>query len=437
MSIGTSTADAELASLVRSRLIDLPPLDQPDLFAAQFDRFADARVVLLGEATHGTSEFYQARAAITRRLVEKHGFRIVAIEGDWPDTAELDRYVRSHGVWGERSAFVNFPRWMWRNREFAALLASLRSWNEQQPVTDRVAIRGLDVYSMEKSLEAVLSYLDRVDPPAAVDARLRYACLTPYLAHPQAYGARAHYTGHTCEDQAVEQLVALLEERLRYLQADGDHYFDAEQNARVVCAAEGYYRAMYQGAAESWNQRDAHMFDTLTRLLEREGPQSKAIVWAHNSHIGNAAATAMGEAGEFNIGQLCRARFHDDAVLIGFSTDHGEVMAADDWGSAPRVKRVTPSRADSWERIFHEADRPRSLTCWRDDPDLAASLSHRRLERAIGVIYRPETERRSHYFDALLSHQFDAMVWFAETNAVTPLPSSPPEGDPDTYPFGL
>lgn len=437
MSIGSPTAEAELAGLVRARSVALPGLDQPELFAAQFDRFADARVVLLGEATHGTSEFYQARAAITRRLVEHHGFRILAIEGDWPDTAELDRYVRGHGTWGERNAFVNFPRWMWRNREFAALLASLRSWNDRRPANDRVAVRGLDVYSLDKSIEAVLSYLDRVDPTAAGEARRRYACLTPYMGHPQEYGARAHYTGRTCEDQAVEQLVALLEERLRYLQADGDDYFDAEQNARVVCAAEGYYRAMYQGAAESWNQRDAHMFDTLTRLLDRGGPSSKAVVWAHNSHIGNAGATAMGESGEFNIGQLCRRKFRDAAALIGFSTDRGEVMAADDWGGAPRVKRVTPSRPDSWERVFLDTGKPRSLTCWRGDADLAASLSMRRLERAIGVIYRPDTERQSHYFDAHLSHQFDALVWFEETHAVTPLPSRPPEGEPDTYPFGL
>lgn len=432
-----STAEADLARLVRTRSEALPDLDQTNAFGAQFDRFADARIVLLGEATHGTAEFYRARAAITRRLVEQHGFRILAIEGDWPDTAELDRYVRAHGKWGERSAFVNFPRWMWRNREFAALLAHLRRWNEGRAAGDRVAVRGLDVYSMDRSIEAVLSYLDRVDPAAAGEARQRYGCLTPFVGRPQEYGARAHYSGRTCEDAVVEQLVALLEERLTYLRADGDDYFDAEQNARVVCAAEGYYRAMYAGAVESWNQRDAHMFDTLVRLLERAGPDAKAVVWAHNSHIGNAGATAMGESGEFNIGQLCRTKFGRAAALIGFSTDRGEVMAADDWGRSPLVKPVTPSRADSWERIFRDAGRQSSLTSWRDDPDLAARLSMRRLERAIGVIYRPGTERQSHYFDAHLSRQFDALVWFEETHAVTPLASGPPEGAPDTYPFGI
>jgi erythromycin esterase-like protein len=290
---------------------------------------------------------------------------------------------------------------------------------------------------LDKSIAAVLAYLDRVDPAAAIDARRRYACLTPWLGRPQEYGARAHYAGQTCEDAAVEQLVALLEERLSYLRADGDDYFDAEQNARVVCAAEGYYRAMYQGAAESWNLRDGHMFDTLTRLLERAGPDSKAIVWAHNSHIGNAGATEMGESGEFNIGQLCRTKFGGAAVLIGFSTDRGEVMAADDWGGAAHVKQVKPSRPDSWERVLLDARQSRSLLCWRGDAELAARLDVRRLQRAIGVIYRPDSERRSHYFHARLSHQFDALVWFEETRAVTPLRSNPPEGEPDTYPFGL
>jgi erythromycin esterase-like protein len=432
-----SHALADLADAARVKAQPLAPLERQEEFAAAFDRFADAHIVLLGEATHGTSEFYRARAAITQRLVEKHGFRILAIEGDWPDAAELDRYVRAHGVWGERTAFVNFPRWMWRNAEFAGLLANLRRWNEGRPREDRVAVRGLDVYSMEKSIEEVLRYLDRVDPAAGAEARLRYGCLTPYLGRPQAYGARAARTGRNCEDAVVEQLVALLEERLRYIRADGDDYLDAEQNARVVCAAENYYRAMYEGATESWNLRDSHMFDTLTRLLDRAGQGGKAVVWAHNSHIGDAGATAMGEAGEFNIGQLCRVKFRRDVVSIGFSTDRGEVMAADDWGESGRVKRVLPSRADSWERVLLDAGRPRCLLSWRDDPDLAADLSLRRLERAIGVIYRPETERWSHYFDAHLSKQFDALVWFEETRAVTPLAGRPAEGAPDIYPFGL
>lgn len=437
MGVTLESPDAQLAALVRAWSEALPDLANTEAFTSFFDRFAGARVILLGEATHGTSEFYRARAAITERLVQKHGFRILAIEGDWPDAAELDRYIRQHGRWGERSAFVHFPRWMWRNEEFAALLRRLRQWNETRAVDDRVEVRGLDVYSLHRSANEVLAYLDRVDPAAAKQARWRYGCLTPYLDNPQMYGAVATLTGQTCEDEVIEQLVVLLQERLAYAHADGDAYFDAEQNARVVRAAERYYRAMYHGSVESWNQRDAHMFETLERLLALRGPESKAIVWAHNSHIGNAAATAMGERGEFNIGQLARVRFRDRLVSIGFSTDHGQVLAADNWGDPPRVKNVIPSRSDSWERVVLDAGRSRSLIDWRDDVELAAALGSRRLERAIGVIYRPGTERASHYFDAHLSRQFDALVWFEVTSPVTPLTGAPPEGELDLYPFGV
>ncbi len=298
-------------------------------------------------------------------------------------------------------------------------------------------MRGLDVYSLHHSVDEVLAYLDRVDPEGARSARRRYGCISPHLERPQVYGAVATRTGRSCEDAVVEQLVAVLEKHLEYAHADGEAYFDAEQNARVVCAAENYYRAMYRGSVESWNLRDGHMFNTLERLLQLKGPAAKAIVWAHNSHIGNAAATAMGESGEFNIGQLARAKFRDKAVSIGFLTDRGRVMAADDWGAPPQIKSVIPSRADSWERILLDAGRPRSLISWRGDARLSDALSVRRLERAIGVIYQPETERWSHYFDAHLSRQFDATVWFEETSPVTPLPGAAAEGAPDIYPFGV
>ena len=426
----------DLSRLVREAATPLPAPEEGDTFAAFFDQFADARVVLLGESTHGSAEFYAARAAITQRLIERHGFRIVALEADWPDAAELDRYVRSHGRWGERNAFVNFPRWMWRNREFASFIGNLRVWNERRDPLDRTEVRGLDVYSLHRSVDEVLTYLDRVDPMAAIEARRRYSCLTPYLDRPQSYGAAALHTGRDCVDHVVAQLVALLEERLSYAAADGETFFDAEQNARVVCAAEAYYRAMYQGVAASWNLRDSHMFDTLTRLISRRGG-AKTIVWAHNSHIGNAGATSMGDAGELNIGQLCKDKFGHDAVSIGFSTARGAVLAADDWGEEPRVMNINAPLSGSWERVFADAGLARSLTAWRDDPDLAAELDQPRPERAIGVIYRPQSERVSHYFNARLSHQFDAMTWFGETHPVTPLPGRPSEGAPDIYPFGV
>ncbi|MGO4409853.1 MULTISPECIES: erythromycin esterase family protein [unclassified Brevundimonas] len=436
MTAPSSLQIEELAALVRRSSLPLPPVAEED-FAAAFDRFGNARVVLLGEATHGTREFYKARAAITRRLIDRHGFRIVAVEGDWPDVAELDRFIRNRGVWGQRDSFPNFPRWMWRNVEFVAFVHALRAWNLERPMADRAELRGLDVYSLSQSRREVLDYLDRVDPQAAGEARLRYGCLSPYLDQPQRYGAAARLGTVDCEDAVVAQLVSLLRHRLDYSRQDGEDYLDAAQNARVVRAAEAYYRAMYRGSVESWNLRDSHMFETLGHLLQARGPGAKIIVWAHNSHLGDASATAMGEAGEYNLGQLCREAFDRDCVSIGFGTDRGQVAAADDWGGPQEFKQIIPARRDSWEHVFQQAGMGRSLTDWRADPGLAEALGGTRLERAIGVIYRPDTERSSHYFDARLSAQFDAYVWFEETEAVTPLAGAPPEGAPDIYPFGL
>lgn len=435
MTLPTIARHDDLVDQLRRSSAPLPPLDD-EAFAAAFDRFGDARVVLLGEGTHGTSEFYRAGAAITRHLIDRHGFRIVAVEGDWPDVGDLDRFVRNRGVWGKRSSFVNFPRWMWRNAEFATFLRDLRAWNLERPAQERAELRGLDVYSLPQSVAAVLAYLERVDPEAAVLARRRYGCLTPYLDQPQRYGAAAWRGGVDCEDAVVAQLVALLQRRSLYVAADGEDYFDAEQNARVVKAAEAYYRAMYRGSVESWNLRDSHMFDTLARVLRTRGPDAKAIVWAHNSHVGDASATSMGAGGEYNIGQLCREAFGHACVSIGFGTDRGRVAAADDWGSPVRIKDMLPSRPDSWEHLFLRSGLKRSLTDWRTAPDLAHALNRTRLERAVGVIYRPETELGSHYFNARLSRQFDAFVWFEETSPITPF-SGEPEGAPDIYPFGL
>ena len=419
----------------------LPPPERADHFGECFARFGDAQIVLLGEATHGTSEFYRARAAITRELVRNHGFTIVAVEADWPDAARIDRYVRHHApksVSGE--AFTRFPTWMWRNVEVMEFLDWLRDHNERSPVDRRVSFHGLDVYSLGASIGAVVDYLDRVDPQAAKVARRRYACLTPWQDEPAIYG-RAVLRGQQkpCEDEAAAQLTGLLSKRLAYMQEDGEAFFDAAQNARIVRAAEEYYRLMYRGSRESWNLRDRHMFTTLQALVAHRGRGAKAVVWAHNSHIGNAAATAMGWAGEFNIGELCRTAFEDNAVLIGFGTDRGTVAAASDWDQPMETKKVLPAREDSYEYAFRKAGLARSLTDWREPRKrlLADALSEPMLERAIGVVYRPETEFLSHYFEAVLSEQFDAYVWFEETRAVTPLSIDRPHGVPDTYPFGL
>ncbi|EXF42971.1 protein-L-isoaspartate O-methyltransferase [Pseudomonas sp. BAY1663] len=432
-------AEEQLVALLRQHAEPLPDPDDPH-FADPFERFADARVVLIGEASHGTSEFYRARAAITRRLIERHGFSIVAAEADWPDAAQIDRYARQRQppAWVE-DAFKRFPTWMWRNREVADFTRWLHDHNDRLPPGQRVEFRGLDVYSLGNSIGEVLAYLDRTDPQAAASARLRYGCLSPWQEDPAVYGRNVMLGQPSCENAVLEQLQALLEQRLDYIQRDGERFFDAERNARVVLAAEHYYRAMYRGSSESWDLRDRHMFDTLRALLEHRGPDAKAVVWAHNSHIGNAAATSMGWGGEFNIGELCRTAFGHDAVLLGMATDRGEVAAADNWDEPMQVKQVLPSRPDSWEQLFLRAGHPVSLTDWRNGhQELRQALAIPRLERAIGVIYRPLTERQSHYFRAILAEQFDALIWLEQTRAVTPI--GPRRIDdsivPDTYPFG-
>jgi erythromycin esterase-like protein len=325
---------------VRTFCEPLPSPGEIDEFGAFFDRFADAKVVLLGEASHGTSEFYRARAAITRRLIESHGFNIVAVEADWPDAARIDGYVRHHAhAPSSEEAFSRFPSWMWRNTEVHDFVEWLRGRNEHLPAGDRTEFRGLDIYSLGSSIAAVLAYLDRIDPEEALAARKRYGCLTPWQDDPAAYGRTALHLGKSlCEEGVLAELCAMLDRRLLYVRRDGASFFDATQNARVVRAAEHYYRLMYRSSKESWNLRDRHMFDTLVRLLAARGSDAKAVVWAHNSHVGNAAATAMGWQGEFNIGESCRAAFGDSAVLIGFGTDRGTVAAASDLVGALEVK---------------------------------------------------------------------------------------------------
>ena len=441
MSAETLIAPDE-ADVVASLRLAAEPLPSPDsqAFADSFERFGDARIVLLGEATHGTHEFYAARAAITRRLIERHGFNIVAVEGDWPDIARIDDYVRHNAPRPRRGdPFVRFPTWMWRNREVLAFADWLRSHNAELPAERRAGMHGLDVYSLSESMHAVVAYLDAHDADAAAEARRRYGCLMPWRDEPQHYG-QAVMSGRLagCEDAVVAQLATLLSHRMELMAEDGEQFLDAEQNARIVRAAEQYYRVMYQGSVASWNLRDRHMFDTLQRLMAHQD-EARAVIWAHNSHIGNASATAMGWHGEFNIGELVRAAYGDEAVLIGFGTDRGTVAAASDWGAQMRVMQVRAAREDSWEALFRHSGLARSLTHWRgpDRKAIAGGLSGTRLERAIGVVYRPETERASHYFEAVLADQFDAMVWFEETKAVTPLGTERPHGAPETWPFGI
>lgn len=403
-------------------------------------RIGDARVVLLGEASHGTSEFYDLRARLTRALIEQKGFGIVAVEADWPDAARVDHYVRERDVPpAEWRSFARFPTWMWRNREVQAFVEWLHAHNAERDHDARVRFAGLDLYGLYNSIAAVLAYLDETDPEAAKVARERYGCLTPWQTDPAAYGRAALTEAYrSCEPHVVRMLEELLEKRLEWSRQGDEHYFEALQNAVLVADAELYYRVMYYGSAQSWNLRDQHMFQTLRSLLDFHGPDSKAVVWAHNSHVGNAAHTQMSARGEFNIGQLCKEEFGDAAYNVGFGTDHGTVAAASHWDGPLEIKQVRPALERSYERLCHETGRPGFLLPLRHGPrDLVRALSERRLERAIGVIYRPETELASHYFLADLPRQFDEFVWFDETRAVSPLETREVDGLPETYPFGL
>ena len=442
--------DAELdllPGLVAQAAEPLPDIDDRR-FGQFFDRFADARVVLLGEASHGTSEFYRARAAISRRLIERHGFTIVAVEADWPDAATIDRYVR-HRPWreGELKAFERFPTWMWRNADVDAFIRWMRRHNEQRDRESMCGFYGLDLYNLSASIQAVIAFLQETDLELARLASKRYGCLEPWAEQPQLYGRNALIEGYSrCEVGAVQMLKDLLQRQVDCFGEECDEWLDATANARLVRNAEAYYRVMYHGSAESWNLRDTHMFETLNMILDAKGPESKAIIWAHNSHIGNAAYTDMGmHRGELNIGQLAKDRWGDRARLIGFGTDTGTVAAADDWDEPMKIKPVRQSLPESYERVSHDSSVDRFLLDLREgqaDERLRQALLEPRLERFIGVIYRPETERWSHYSEAILPRQFDAWVWFDETHAVVPLPGEARPGRPqvredDTYPFGL
>jgi erythromycin esterase-like protein/adenine/guanine phosphoribosyltransferase-like PRPP-binding protein len=447
---GTAPAASDPARLTADRAIRLK--GDPNQYDALLDGIGDARVVLLGEATHGTHEFYRERAFITRRLITERGFSAVAVEADWPDAYRVNRYVRGSGADEDAieslAGFGRFPTWMWRNADVLDFVGWLRGYNESRPVEQRVGFYGLDLYSLRTSMQAVLEYLDKVDPDAATRARRRYGCFDQFGEEMQEYGYAASAGLHpSCERDVVAQLLELLRQRADYASRDGrvkpDDFFFAAQNARLVRNAEAYYRTMFRGHVESWNLRDSHMVDTLGELmtfLERARQTPRVVVWAHNSHLGDARATEMGQRGEWNVGQLVREQYGARAVLVGFTTATGTVTAATEWDGPAHRRHVRPPLAGSYERLFHDLGVPRFLLPLRSDPDLAAALAVPRLERAIGVLYVPERERVSHYFRASLSEQFDYVLHFDETRAVEPLERSAlwTGGEvAETYPSGL
>jgi protein-L-isoaspartate(D-aspartate) O-methyltransferase len=397
--------------------------------------------VLLGESTHGTSEFNQMRERITRELIVKKDFRFVAAEADWPDAARVDHYVR-HFQYppSEWTAFARFPTWMWRNTDVRDFVSWLRKHNGTVERSQRVAFHGLDLYSLYDSIRSVLTYLDEVDPESAKVARERYGCLTPWQRDPATYGHAALIGSYpTCEAHVVRALTDLLAKRRAYAEHDGERFLDAEQNARLVANAERYYRTMYYGSRASWNLRDGHMFETLKNLLAFHGLDSKAVVWAHNSHVGNAGATEMAARGELNLGELCRKEFGEQAYLVGFGTHSGTVAAASDWDGPMEIKTIRPSLPGSYEQLCHATGMARFMLGLRGREDLCgpSGLGKERQQRAIGVIYRPENEIASHYFRANLPNQFDEYIWFDTTRAVNPLDTAEISGLPDNYPFGV
>jgi erythromycin esterase-like protein len=412
-----------------------------------------ARFALLGEASHGTREFYRERIRITQRLVAEQGFTAIAVEADWPDAWRVNRYVR--GLSDDRDAtaalsgFRRFPAWMWRNTEVRDFVEWLRDYNTARgaQAQAQVGFYGMDLYSLFTSLQAVLAWLDRVDPESAKRARARYACFDHAREDSQAYGYAASYgVSPSCEDEAVQQLRDMNRMSASLQPTRGlerDEAFFAQQNARLVRNAEEYYRTMFRGRISSWNLRDNHMVETLQALdkhLANGGAKPRIAVWAHNSHLGDASATEMGDLGEWNVGQLVRERFTDEAVLVGFSTHRGWVTAADEWDDPPLRKRVREGLPDSWEDVLHQVDAERFLLPLRDSDRLRGLATPPRLQRAIGVIYRPETERQSHYFETRLADQFDALIHIDETNALEPLDPGQRWAavePPETYPSGV
>lgn len=416
------------------------------------DMVGDANYVLIGEATHGTHEFYEERARITQRLILEKGFNAVAVEADWPDAYRVNRFVRDQGDDTDAvqalQGFQRFPSWMWRNTDVVNFVSWLRSYDDGLESDDKIGFYGLDLYSLFTSMDEVLRYLEQVDPAAAAAAKARYACFDHYQDDSERY-AYAAGTGisESCEDAVIAQMQALQQRALEYLQRDTanahDAYFYAQQNARLVINAEAYYRTMFRGRVSSWNLRDQHMADTLDALIGHVGVrtgQAKVVVWEHNSHIGDARATEVGQLGEWNLGQLARERYGDATRLIGFSTYDGTVTAASDWGGRAERKQVRPALPESYEALFHEVGIARFLLDLRNDNPVRKALMDRRLQRAIGVLYRPQTERQSHYFHAQLPQQFDAMIHVDRTTAVVPLEqvSKPTGGEaPETYPAGV
>ena len=435
--------------LIREKAVRLKTVG--DVTDALLALVGDARFVLIGEASHGTHEFYKYRAEITKRLITEKNFAAVAVEADFPDAYRINRFVRgtSQDQTAEESLsnFQRFPLWMWRNRVVLEFVEWLKKHNDQFGINEKIGFYGIDLYSLHSSMAEVLKYLNDVDKEAARRARYRYSCFEDYGEDAQHYGYAASFDlSKSCETQAVNQLVELRLKAFNYMNRDGfvarDEYFFAEQNARLVINAEEYYREMFRGRVSSWNLRDRHMTETLTALaahLEMQKRPPKIVVWAHNSHLGDARATDMQARGEWNVGQLVREQFPGETINIGFTTFTGTVTATSNWDEPAQLKPVREGLNNSFERLFHQIGESAFFLNLRDE-EIKNLLREKLLERAIGVIYRPETERVSHYFYTELPRQFDGVIHFDVTRALEPLDkvaSWTHEDMPETFPEGI
>ena len=419
------------------------PLETPVDLDPLLDAIGDSRFVLLGEASHGTSEFYTWRAEITKRLITEKNFSFVAVEGDWPDCYTVNRYVKGHsGHTAERvlHAFSRWPTWMWANREIAELAEWMRNHNAKLPSDNQAGFYGLDVYSLWESMHVVLEYLEKMDPSLAKSARRAYACFEPYEEDAQEYARATAIVPTSCEDEAVSILRAMRSHAPEFRDDGPDAYFNAEQNALVARNAELYYRMMVRGGPGSWNVRDHHMVETLDRLMSHHGNNAKAIVWEHNTHVGDARFTDMARSGMVNVGQLVRqAHEREGVVLVGFGTHHGTVVAGREWGARMEIMKVPDAKDGSYEHAMKKADIGDSLFIFpKGDNDSTRSLSEPRGHRAIGVVYDPRTEHWGNYVPTILPGRYDAFIYIEKTKAVDALHMGVlVDGEvPETYPTG-
>jgi erythromycin esterase-like protein len=423
------------------------PLDGPSDLDPLIDAIGDARYVLLGEASHGTSEFYTWRTELSRRLILEKQFSFIGVEGDWPDCYRVNRFVKGFNNAGESAAevlnaFDRWPTWMWANREVVALAEWLHEHNRHLPAEQQAGFYGLDVYSLWESMSAVVNYLEGIDPGFAVAARKAYTCFEPYHGDVQEYARATAMVPTSCEDEAVAVLRALRARAPEFREDGREAYFNAEQNALVARGAELYYRTMVRGGPTSWNVRDHHMVDTLERLMAHHGPRARAIVWEHNTHVGDARFTDMARAGMVNVGQLVRQEHGVEGVILaGFATHHGTVIAGDEWGAPMQRMRVPGAREGSVENLLHEATGGAdALLVFNGDEDGGIAGFDAPLDnRAIGVVYDPRRERYGNYVPTIVPRRYDAVLFIDETHAVDPLhmPVRIADDVPETYPTGM